>query len=204
MINITRCLSHFYKTIPGGLFGLFSIGVMLLGNIIAIFTFPGYSMLKYNVSHLALSSGGIYFNLSFILSGLFAIPFNINLGKAVNGQKVNNNIKKIVIHISIIDSVSLSLIGVFPAYPENLVVLTIHGLLALIFFVCTSITFLLYGYIFLKSVKFSRLQAYLSFIVAGLLFIYIALRLSILEWISFFGIMIAVFFTSIVLIYKKY
>ncbi|MFX1498756.1 MAG: DUF998 domain-containing protein, partial [Promethearchaeota archaeon] len=180
------------------------IVIMFLGNLIAFFSFPGYSMLKYNISHLALSPGGIYFNIGFILSGLFAIPFNISLGKAVNGESVNNNIKKIVLRISIIDCVSLSLIGVFPAYPENLVILTIHGLLALIFFVCTSITFLLYGYIFLRSVKFLKVHAYLSFIVTGVLFIYIALRLSILEWTSFFGIMIAVFFTSIFLIYKKY
>ncbi|MFX1234207.1 MAG: DUF998 domain-containing protein [Promethearchaeota archaeon] len=204
MINLTQSLSQLYKAIPRGSYGLLSVGVMLLGNLIAIFSFPGYSILDYNISHLALSPGGIYFNLSLIISGLFAIPFNINLGKAVDGENVNNNLKKRVVSISIVDSIALSLIGVFPAYPENLVILTIHGLLALIFFVSTTIIFLLYGYLFLKSLKFVRVQAYLSFIVAIIICIYMTLRWSILEWIAFFGIMISVFYTSIFLLYKKY
>jgi len=204
MITLSRSLFQVYKAIPGGLYGILSVGINLLGSLIAFLLFPGYSIFQFNISHLALSPGGLYFNLGLIISGFLAIPFNINLGKVVSGERINEKIKDMVVKISILDSITLSLIGVFPAYPGNLIILIIHGLLALIFFICTTIIFVIYGYFFFKSSKFLKVQAYSSLIVAGALCIYMAIRWSILEWIAFFGIMISVLSTSIFLLYKKY
>jgi hypothetical membrane protein len=204
MINLSRSLFQIYKAIPGGIYGVLSVVINLLGNIVAFLSFPGFSIFQYNISHLALSPGGIFFNLGLIISGLFAIPFNINLGKIVSGKRINEKVKEIVVKVSILDCIALSLIGVFPAFPENFIILMIHGLLALTFFVCTTIIFIVYGYLFLKSSKFLKVQAYSSLIVAASICIYMALRWSILEWIAFLGIMISVLSTSIFLLYKRY
>lgn len=194
----------FFNVIPGGFYGILSVVISLLGDLIALFLFPEYSMIHYDISYLALGPGGAIFNVGLIFSGILAIPFNLYLGKAIKGKGVNENYRKKMVILSIIASISLSLIGVFPAYPENIFLLVMHGLMALIFFLSTTIVFILYGYFFLRNSKFSKIHAYMSFIVAGIIVLYIIITLSILEWIAMFGIMIGVSFISIYTMYKGF
>jgi len=189
---------------PGGIYGILSVLIAFIGDCIAIILFPGYSIFLYDVSYLARGPGGLIFNLSLMLSGLTAIPFNIYLGRIVSSERIDEKRKKRAVTISIISSISLSLLGFFPISINNLIVIIIHVLLAILLFIGAAISCLLFGYFFLRNSKFKKMHAYMSFIVAGLIVFYISVRWSFLEWLAVFGIMLWVCFISIFTLIKKY
>lgn len=204
MRNFKTIITQFTNIIPKGLFGLLSVLISITGDFIALLMFPEYSMFQYDISYLAIGPGGIFFNIGLIFSGLMAIPFNIYLGKVVSGNNVNESIRKKTVIISIVACIAISLVGSFPVHLENQVILIIHAFLAFVFFLSTTIVFILYGYLFIKNEKFSKAQAYISFVIAGILIIYMIFRSSILEWISMFGIMLGIILIALYTLYKRF
>jgi hypothetical membrane protein len=194
----------FFNIIPGGFYGILSVLVSLLGDLIALFFFPEYSMIHYDISHLALGPAGAIFNIGLIFSGILAIPFNLYLGQIIKGKGINESLRTKTVIISTIASIALALIGVFPAHPDNIILLVMHGLMALIFFFGVTIVFIIYGYFFLRSSRFSKIHAYMSFFVASIIILYMIISYSILEWIAMFAIMISVGFLSIFTIFKGF
>lgn len=204
LISIKFIFDKIYKIAPGGFYGFLSVAFATLGTISAIILFPEYSLLKYDVSYLANGPGGIFFNIGLIFSGLTAIIFYIYLGRILTDQQESNNLKKRAVVIAIISNCALSLIGVFPAYPENIIFLIIHGILAIITFFGTAIFSLFFGLLFKKNSKFLKIQAYLSFFLTIFIGFYVAVRWSIIEWITVTLLMIWLSFNSFYSLYKKY
>ncbi|MEJ2295782.1 MAG: hypothetical protein P8Y23_13585, partial [Candidatus Lokiarchaeota archaeon] len=105
--------------------------------------------------------------------------------------------------LSVISSLTLSLIGFFPVLYDNIIILVIHGILALITFVGITIYCFLYGLFFLKNSRFSLLHPILSFSVSGIFLFYFTNRWSIVEWIGVGSIMIWIIFNAIFTLFKK-
>ncbi|MHA1488504.1 MAG: DUF998 domain-containing protein [Promethearchaeota archaeon] len=146
---------------PGGVYGLISVIIGICCNLIALLLFPGYNITINMISELGVGPGGLFFNLGFIISGLMAIPFYISLGRTLDGEGVNKNLLKSAKVSSIISCVTFSLIGIFPAIPENEIILIMHGIIALISLTCGAIYLILFSILMLKNKNFSKLQAYL-------------------------------------------
>ncbi|MFX1393908.1 MAG: hypothetical protein ACFFAH_10070 [Promethearchaeota archaeon] len=143
----------------------------------------------------------IYFAISLILMGTFAIPYVIFLGRILQQENKNDKLTKRAVKISIISCIALTLIAFFPLI--NLVMSLIHVLLAVIFFSgeCLSLTF--FSFIMLREKKFSKKHAYFGFIIVGLIIFYIAVRFSIVEWIVFFSLGFYTIDISIYTLYKR-
>jgi len=204
MIKLKNVFDKLLTIAPGGIYGILSVLIAIIGDSIAIILFPGYSLFLYDVSYLARGAGGLIFNLSLILSGLTAIPFNLYLGRIVSSEKVDEKTKKRAVIISIISCISLSLLGFFPISINHLMVIIIHVLLAILLFVGAAISCLHFGYFFLRNSNFKKTQAYMSFIIAGLIIFYISVRWSFVEWLAVFGIMLWVCFISIFTLIKRF
>ena len=192
------------KFAPGGVYGLLSVAFASLGTVTAIILFPAYSLLEYNVSYLANGPGGILFNIGLFFSGLTAIIFYIYLGRILTNHQGNNNLRKRAVIIAIISNCAICLIGIFPAYAGNMVFLIIHAILAVIAFSGIAIFSLLFGLLFKKNSKFSKIQSYFSFFLTIVIAFYVTVRWSILEWIAVILLMVWISFNSIYTLYKKY
>ncbi len=79
MEKLNLYTNKFLDYFPGFIFGIIAIIIGLTGDFLAISYYPGYSITKDMVSTLGVGPGAIYFNLGTFYSGLFAIPFYIDL-----------------------------------------------------------------------------------------------------------------------------
>jgi hypothetical membrane protein len=183
--------------IPGEFFGLLSVSSALGGILIAFFPFSGYNILFCDVSYLAASPYGIIFNIGLIFSGLIAIPFHFSMIKQIESQLISIKLKKTILSLSLTSSLTLSLIGFFPVLTGNVIILLIHGILALITFLGVTIYCFLYGVLFLKDQKFSFFHSFLSFSVSGIFIFYFTNRWSLIEWIAVLSIMVWITFNAL-------
>ena len=188
---------------PGGVYGLISVIIGIYCNLIAVLLFPGYNITINMISELGVGPGGLFFNLGFIISGLMAIPFYISLGRTLDGEDVNINLIKSAKVSSIISCVTFSLIGFFPAIPENEIILIMHGIIALISLTCAAIYLIFFSILMLKNKNFSKLQAYLGFFFAGLVTLFLLTWWPITEWFLTLAITLWVSINSSYLIYKR-
>lgn len=190
--------------IPGGLYGLMSIIIGLLGMYLSFLTVPGYSM-RYNmVSELGVSPGAIYFNLGFILSGLLAIPYYLTLAGVFTYEGLNNRVILSAKFCSITSCVFYALVGVFPAVQENNMLLYIHGTVAAIS-VISGIGYLLsFGYLMRKSHYFSGFHLILTGAVMFFYILFVISWIPIIEWSASLGIMIWIFINSLTLLYLEF
>lgn len=201
--------------IPGRIFGLLSITVGVLGDIIAYLMFPGYNFLTMAVSTLCLGPGGVFFNIGNIFSGIFALIFVNSLIRTFNEEQINTKLKKIAIVCANISCISFIVLGVFCG--SNIVIQYLHGTAALTswgFGVC-YITF--YSILILKDPKYSKNLAFFGFIVSFILalliiffFLYLipflrflVIILPTLEWINTISVILWYFLISTYMIYKK-
>ena len=74
---------------PGGVYGILSMVIGIIGDILAILYYPGYNMIDNMVSDLSRGIGSIFFNFGLIFSGLVAIPFYLHLGRILKTEIVN-------------------------------------------------------------------------------------------------------------------
>ena len=67
-INFSDTL--FFKNY-GSIFGILSVSVGVIGDLIALYLFPGYSIFSNMISELGVGPGGIFFNIGVFFSGNF-------------------------------------------------------------------------------------------------------------------------------------
>ncbi len=171
---------------PGGFYGLASIILAGVFIFLSYTQFPDYDMINNDVSVLGIGPGlsKIFFNIGIFITGFTTIPFFVYLGRVLKQEAEEEKLIKRTVKISIIGCIALSLIGCFPVI--NIIIGTIHAILALIFFSCSLINLIFFGIAFLKDERFSNIHAYFGFIIACSIAFYIAVRWSIIEWIVFF------------------
>jgi hypothetical membrane protein len=201
---IKKLIDKILKIAPGGFYGLISVVIATITTTTAIIQFPEYSLFKYDVSYLANGPGGIIFNLGLIISGFIGIFFYFYLGQILKDYQKDSILRKKAVIIAVSSSCAISLIGVFPAYRRNILFLIIHGILAIIIFFGTAIFCLFFGLLFKKNSKFLKIQVYFSFFLTIFISFYVAIRWSILEWITVILMMIWISFISIYTLYKNY
>ena len=204
MKNFFQFSKKIFNGISGSIFGLLSVLFSLTGILISFFSFPGFNILYFDVSYLAVGPMGIIFNLSLIFSGITAIPFNVYMNKIIKFEGINLKLRKFALVLSLISSIALSLIGLFPVLTDNIIVLLIHGILALITFLGVTVYCILYGIFFIENSKFTLAHVFLSFLVSGIFIFYFTNRWSIVEWIGVYSIMIWITFNAIFALLKKY
>ena len=193
-----------FSFIPGGFYGLISISLAIIIVTLSYMNFPGYNIVYNDVSVLGIGPGlsAPLFNIGIILTGVFDIPFFIYLGKILQQEKDDKKLPKRTIYLSIIGCFSLSLVGCFPVI--NRVWGIIHATLEGIFFITSLVFLILFSRMMLNDKRFSRIHAYLGFIVAGLIGFYLATRWSIVEWIVFFAMGLWISDISIYTLYKRF
>ncbi len=204
MEKVNKILDKLLELAPGGFYGLLSIAISLIGHIIPILLFPGgYSIFHNMVSELGTSPGAIFFNLGFILSGIVAIPFYISLARSFNYEDMNEKLRKSAITMALISITTFILIGVFPAIIENIIILYIHGTLAVVTWLSGMSYMTLFSILMLKDKKYKKIQAYLGFLCAGLFLLTLLTWMPITEWMLSFGIIVWVTVNSIYTLYHK-
>jgi len=165
----TKSMDKIFQVIPGGIFGLLSVISIILGEFIAFLLFPGY---KYNIfdnmiSDLGVGKGGIFFNLSVIISGILIIPYYIHLAKSFIGENITENLRKYAILTAIISCITYSMLGIFPAIEDNIIIFYTHGILATIT-IASGLGYLLcYSTLMYKAQNYSKSQAYHGFLVVS-------------------------------------
>ncbi|MFX0142769.1 MAG: hypothetical protein ACFE9C_01730 [Candidatus Hodarchaeota archaeon] len=203
--------------IPGGIFGLFSISVGILGDIIAFSMFPGYNFLTMAVSALCLGAGGVFFNVGNIFSGIFAFIFVNSLIRTFNNGLISVKLKKIALICANISCISFIVLGVFCG--SNIVIQYIHGTAAITSWGFGYCYFTLYNILMLKDFKYSNKLAIFGFIITfpllllmvlfflayiPVLFAPLIVILPPLEWINTISVILWYFGVSTYMIYKKF
>ncbi len=178
----------FFKSAPGGFFGLLSTSLGGTFIFLSYVNFPNYDMMKYDISVLGIGPGlsGPLFNIGLILVGITLIPFFFNLGNIMQQESNKVKLTKFAKVLSIVGCISMSLIGCFPVI--NFTMGVIHAFLALIFFISTLIFLIIFSKLMLDNPIFSNAHSYYGFIVAGLIIFYVITRWSFVEWIVFFAL----------------
>lgn len=203
--------------IPGGIFGLLSITVGIIGDIIAYLMFPGYNFLTMAVSTLCLGPGGIYFNIGNIFSGVFALIFVNSLIKTFNEEQSNLKLKKTAIICANISCLSFIFLGVFCG--SNIVIQYLHGISAITSWIFGYSYITLYNILMIKDNNYSNnLAIFGLFITFPLLLLMVLFFLHLipiftaplliilppLEWINTISIILWYFSVSTYMIYKGY
>ena len=165
--------------------------------------FPGYNIFDNMVSELGIGPGGLFFNVGLVLSGIVAIPFIIRLGTVFLGENVNNYLRKSAMIIAVTSSVSLSLIGCFPATPENAIVFIIHGTFAFICWIGGLIYVTIFSIMMFQAPNISKSWAFFGFGVAATFVLFLFTGLPITEWIVVFAICLWAIVNSINILRNK-
>ena len=203
MENDNNLIEKLLKFTHGSVYGIVSVIIGLLFNIFALIFFPNYNFLLNMISELGVGQGGIFFNLGLILAGILAIPFFIYFGRVLKSEIINDNLGKSAVTISIISCISFSLIGCFPAIPNNNIILFFHGTFALINWICEILYLTLFSILILKNSKFSKIQAFLGFIGVGVIVFNLFTWWPITEWAVTFIIISWILVNAIYMLYKK-
>ena len=191
--------------INGGVFGLVSVALILLGDFLAILFNPDYVIFKHMVSELGAgpAPGGFIYNLSVILSGIIVIPFYIHLSRIVIEDNTNEPLRKFAIISSMTSCITYSLLGVFPSLENIYIIFYIHGVLALISILSGVCYLISFNILIKRSKSFKKIQSYFGFFVAGLYSLFILTWRPDVEWIMSFGIVSWIFIISISILKKK-
>jgi len=189
--------------IPGGVYGILSVAIEILLCLIALILTPHYIFFNHMISELGVGPGGIFFNLGLIFSGIIAIPFFISLGRTLNCEGINENLRKITTIISLISCVSTSLIGCFPAIYNNKIIFSLHGTFTFISWLCGLIFLILFSINILKVNIFSKIQAYLGFVVAGVYALVLCTWWPITEYALIFAVSIWIVINASYILYHK-
>lgn len=190
--------------VPGGIFGIISVSVILIGDMISIILFPGgYSFFENMISELGRGPYGIIFNLGLILSGIISIPYYISLYRSFDEENINTLLRKSAITFAGISIISYILVGVFPSIEENYVIFVIHGIFAFIAFLSGIFYLITFSILMLIDSKWSKLRSYHGFIAAGTYLLILFTWIPITEWIATFAIMSWIIANSLFMLYHK-
>jgi len=205
------------SVISGGVFGLFSITIGVLGDIIAYLMFPGYNFLTMAVSTLCLGPGGIFFNIGNIFSGVFALIFVNSLIITFNEENGNFKLKRTANICANISCISFIILGVFCG--SNIVIQYLHGISAITSWIFGYSYITLYNILMIKDNNYSNKLAFFGLIISFpllllmvLFFLHLIPTLTApliiilppLEWINTISIITWYFSVSSYMIYKKF
>jgi len=154
---------------------IFGIGVFVigfLGNVIAIIFSPEYVMWEKSISILGHHPGGMFMRIGLIISYNLAIPFFIKFGKALKNETTNDNLIKLAVACGLFTSVTAMLTGTISGSFHDFISL-LHGLFALMSWLGGVAVTFLFGFLMLKNSKFTKKIKNLSFIITGVLVIYL-------------------------------
>ncbi|TFG04282.1 MAG: DUF998 domain-containing protein [Promethearchaeota archaeon] len=199
-INVKKILNF----VSGGNIGLFSVGIIIFGELIAFLLFPGYNIFENMVSELGTGPGGMFFNLSIFISGIIIIPYYIKLAQSFDGTNINDKMKQYAIFVAIISCVTYSFIGLFPALEENIIIYTIHGTMAAISIGSGMGYLIFYSILMLKADNYSNYQAVHGIIVAVFYATFLLTWIPIIEWFMNFAILSWIIANSLYLIKNRY
>ena len=200
---IFRFMNKILDIVPGGIFGLLSITIASCGILISLLSFPGYNLLYCDVSYLAAGPLGLIFNISLFISGIIAIPFHFYMNKIIDNENIKPKLRTLALSLSLMSSLTLSLIGLFPVLTEDIIILLIHGILALFTFTGITAYCFLYGIFFIKIAEFPNLNAYLSYLVSAVFIFYFTNRWSLVEWIGVVFIMLWIAYNAVYTLIKN-
>ncbi|UCD01258.1 MAG: hypothetical protein JSV23_10305 [Promethearchaeota archaeon] len=224
MEKVNQFIDKLFNFVPGYVFGFLTFFILFLGDIIALILSPEYYMWESSISVLGLHSGGVYLRLGLIVSGLTSIPFMIYLGRILKSENAKEYLVKITVITGIFYSICATCTGIFTGV--NVVIDFVHGIFALFSWIGKAVFCTLLSILMLKDSRFSKLQIYLSFIVAGIFFCYlipffitvfcaiyasicyelgetIYLIMPVFEWILMFSVIFWYLINSSYIAYKK-
>ncbi|MFW9875729.1 MAG: hypothetical protein ACFFG0_21710 [Candidatus Thorarchaeota archaeon] len=164
MKKINEYFDNLFNLIPSYIFGLITFVVGFSGFIIALLLSPDYVMWKKSISVLGHHPGGIFSRSGLIISNTIAIPFIIYLGKSLRDEDVNENMRKIALGAGIFTSVIAALTGAI----SGGIFSGVHGLFALLSWIGGIVVSLLFGFLMLKSSKYTKSVSNFSFVIAGI------------------------------------
>jgi len=199
----TKFIDKLLEIIPGGVFGLLSVVIIILGEIIAILLFPGYNIFDNMLSELGAGPGGPFFNLTIIMGGIIIIPYYLALAKTFSGEAINENLRKYAILAAVISCITYSLLGVFPSIEYEAIIYLTHGILAAVSIASGLGYLLLYSILMFRAQNFSKYQAYHGFIVAVLYATFLLTWIPIIEWVMNMAILSWVTVNSVYILYLK-
>ncbi len=211
-MGITRDLfGKFFKIIPGGIFGIISGLTGLICDIIAILLYPGYSIFQDMVSSLGVGPGGHFFNYGLIFSGISGAIFYLYVGLSFYNEDSSIKLVKSAIIISIISSLLMASIGIYPAIQEEPLIIISHYFTTLLTILTGIIFYTMFGYLIIKSSQYS---SYLAIIACIPTFIMIIILIFIItpftqalvpftEWLMVFSVIVFALITASYTLYKK-
>ena len=201
-----RLKLHTDKLTPvhGGLFGILSISIGILCDLLSYLYFPGYNMVDNLVSELGVGPGGIFFNIGIVITGILFIPFYICLGKSFSTEKINPNIKKVAVVSALISSITFSLIGFFPLSEENILINATHGTLAVIHWIHALISIVIFGILMIQDDNYTKFQAYYSFAVGLIIITFFLTQIPLTEWIWTISIVVWILANSLYMLLHEY
>lgn len=188
--------------IHGALYGIFSVLIGFICNLIAYMFYPGYDFTINAVSDLGTGPGGVFFNIGLIFSGLLSIPFSLYLGKTIRVDKKNRNLIKFATATAVVASFAMMMVGFFPAI-DNEIIYFLHGMWAYIAFLGGTVYCSLFGFLMLKDDQFFNIQGYFGFFTAIIFVWFLITFWAIAEWAVIVGIMSFTLFNAFILIFKK-
>ena len=205
----------FQQFASGGIYGILSISLALIGDILAYLLFPGYDFTKRAVSSLCKGPGGIFFQVGTVLSGIFAILFVIYIGGTFSETEINEKESKTALFFALISCVSLIILGAFCGSDPTIAL--IHGVFAVISWISGICYITLFNILMLRDLKYSKFLAYIGFSVSISLssmvimfFLYyipglqnIVIILPLWEWINTFAMIFWYSAVSTYLLIKK-
>ncbi len=185
--QLRQVLNKIFKVIPGPYWGLISMIIGLLGDIIAILMTPDYNV-NYMVSYLGTGPGALFFNLGTILSGTLALVFYLYLIPILKSNNVIEKIHRTALIFAILSCTFFILIGFFPSITTNSVLIIVHGFVAMSSLICGSIYISLFGYMMLKGEKFLKYHVYSAAIVVVIEIAFLLTWTPFIEWMAVIAI----------------
>lgn len=192
---IRNYLNKIYEVVPGPYWGILSMIIGLLGDIIAVLLTPGYN-LTFMVSYLGTGPGALFFNLGTILSGFFALIFYLYLIPILKSEFISDKNVRIALVFSVSSCIFFMLIGFFPAITSNSTLILIHGFVAMSSLLCGSIYKSTFAYMMLKNDKFLKFQVYSALIIVVIEIMFLLTWVPIIEWMMVVAITYWIFILS--------
>jgi len=129
--------------------------------------------------------------------------FYIYLNEVFKRENVNERLRKISFFFAMASTVFFILNGLFPGYVDDLFFYWAHGTFALFCYLTAIVYIAIYSYIFLKNQKFSKIHAYMGFVIAGMISVFIFVWISPLQWGFTLPFFVWIFYIPINLLYRK-
>jgi hypothetical protein len=184
MRKLNEIFDIIFNYLPGYAFGLLTFSIGMLGAILAILLSPEYIMWEKSISVLGHQTGGIYLRIGFIISGLIAIPFFVYLGRKLKHEAVNEYLRKVAVFVGVFSMLSVTFSGVFSGVNE--LISNLHGMFALFGWLSGTAFCFLFSIIMLKNPNFTKIQAYIGFLITGI-FIYYLVPFFITNFCNYFA-----------------